>query len=79
MYEIIVQLIARIRGDPSLESRISPDTPLLDEVGLDSMEVVELMLGLEDALDVEIPFGAMDRADLASVRALVRAIEEKTG
>jgi acyl carrier protein len=74
MHDTVVALIARIRNDPGLAARLSPDTGLLDEVGLNSIEVVELMLGLEDALDVEIPFGTLKREDLASVRTLVAAV-----
>jgi acyl carrier protein len=78
MIDTVIGLIATIRNDRDLPSRMDADTHLLDEVGLDSIEVVELMMGLEDALGVEIPYGSLEREDLASVRTLVEAIREKS-
>lgn len=77
MIDVIAGVIARIRNDPALVERITPETQILDELALDSVEVVELMLGLEDALDRELPYATLQRRDLASVRTLADAINRQ--
>ena len=39
-------------SDPSV---ITPDTLFMDDLGADSLDVVELVMKLEDEFDIEIP------------------------
>ncbi len=36
-------------------SELRPDATLLDDLGADSLDVVEMVMALEDAFDLEIP------------------------
>ena len=36
-------------------SAVKPDTAFIDDLGADSLDVVELILALEEAFDMEIP------------------------
>lgn len=36
-------------------SAVKPDTPFIDDLGADSLDVVELIMALEEAFDMEIP------------------------
>ena len=37
------------------ESAIKPETSIIDDLGADSLDVVELIMAIEEAFDVEIP------------------------
>lgn len=37
------------------ESAVSLDTAFIDDLGADSLDVVELIMALEEAFDIEIP------------------------
>jgi len=36
-------------------SEVTPDASILDDLGADSLDVVELVMALEDAFDIEVP------------------------
>jgi acyl carrier protein len=35
-------------------AEVTPNTSILDDLGADSLDVVELMMSLEDAFDIEV-------------------------
>jgi acyl carrier protein len=37
------------------QSQVSPEATLLDDLGADSLDVVEMVMALEEAFDLEIP------------------------
>jgi acyl carrier protein len=57
---------------------IKPETTL-DELGLDSLALVEVVFGIEEEFDVSVPFNANDPAesefDLSNFQAIVGAVE----
>ena len=55
------------------ESEISPDTLLEDDLGADSLDVVDLLMTIEDDFEVEIPDEEVE--NIKTVGALVEYIE----
>ncbi len=57
---------------------IKPDTSI-EELGLDSLALVEVVFGIEEAFDVSVPYNANDPSDtdfdLSSVGAVMKAVE----
>ena len=56
----------------------------LEDIGIDSLGLVECIFTIEEAFDINVPFNANDPQagdfDISSVAAIVRAIENlKTG
>ncbi len=52
-FETIVKIIAEQFNIS--ESEISADTSLLDDLGADSLELVDLVMALEEEFEIEIP------------------------
>ena len=53
MFEQIKAIIAeQLSADPE---KITPDTSIIEELGADSLDVVELVMALEEKFGVEIP------------------------
>ena len=74
------RVIAIIAEQAVLEpSDISPDQTL-ENLGIDSMGLVEAIFSIEEAFDIQVPFNANEPAksdfDISSVGAVVRAVEK---
>lgn len=54
-------------------------TQSLDDLGIDSLGLVESIFAIEEAFDIQVPFNANDRQadgfDISSVAAIVGAVE----
>ena len=56
------------------EDSITPETNIADDLGADSLDVVDMVMTLEDEFDVEIPDEEIER--IRTVGELVAYIEE---
>ncbi|WTW93981.1 acyl carrier protein [Streptomycetaceae bacterium NBC_01309] len=61
-------LAARALGDPDMAGRIGDDADLVDELGLDSIQMIQFLLGTEDEFDLELDFEALELDHIRSVR-----------
>lgn len=57
------------------EGEIKPESNLQDDLGADSLDVVELVMALEEEFDMEIP--DEDTANIKTVQDIVNFIESK--
>lgn len=58
------------------EDAITLDTSLVDDLGADSLDVVDLVMTLEDEFDMEIP--DEDITDVRTVGDIVKYLEERS-
>lgn len=73
----VIQIIAeQAMVDPA---DVSPRTTP-DELGLDSLALVEVVFGIEEAFDISVPYNANDpadsRFDLSHVGAIIDAVKQ---
>lgn len=57
-------------------AEISPESNFANDLGADSLDVVELVMALEEEFDIEIPDEAAEK--IATVQAAVDYIAEQT-
>jgi acyl carrier protein len=57
--EILDQLIELIRPYAEEPIVLSDQTRIIDDVGLDSMKVMELVMQIEDCFDVSVPLNIL--------------------
>lgn len=67
MEEKIIQIIAEVKGDNGLLNNTSNDTAILDDIGLDSLQMINFMLRIEDEFGVEINFDEFDISKLNTI------------
>ena len=53
-------LVERVRGLVSEQlglspSELTPDSSILDDLGADSLDVVEMVMAIEEVFDIEVP------------------------
>lgn len=58
------------------EAEVKPEASFANDLGADSLDVVELVMALEEEFDIEIPDEAAE--NIATVQAAVDYIKEKT-
>jgi acyl carrier protein len=72
--------VLRVLADVAPEAdpaRIAPDVSLRDQLDLDSMDVLNIMIGLHGALGVDIP--ETDYSKLATLNDAVGYLAQRTG
>ncbi len=57
------------------EDEVTPQASFVDDLGADSLDVVELVMGLEEEFDVEIP--DEDAEKITTVQEAVTYIDDK--
>lgn len=73
------QIINIIAKEAVLEpTQVRPEMTL-EELGLDSLGLVEMIFAIEEAFDISVPFNANEPSqsefDISSVGSIVRAVE----
>jgi len=58
------------------EDEVTPQASFVDDLGADSLDVVELVMGLEEEFDIEIP--DEDAEKITTVQEAVDYIESKS-
>lgn len=57
------------------ENKVTPEASFAEDLGADSLDVVELVMALEEEFDIEIPDEAAE--DIATVKKAVEFIQSK--
>ncbi len=79
MAEVRDKVIEIIAEQAMLEpSDITPEQTL-DDIGIDSLGLVESIFAIEEAFDIQVPFNANDPSasefDISSVASIIAAVE----
>ncbi|MEM7507166.1 MAG: acyl carrier protein [Pseudomonadota bacterium] len=81
MSDTVKEKIAEIIAEQAMvePSDISMDSTL-EDLGLDSLALVEVVFGIEEAFDVSVPFNANDPSesdfDISNVQAIVDGVKK---
>lgn len=75
VFEKVAKLLAE-QLDADYES-ITPDTNILDDLNADSLDVVEMLMGVEEEFDIQIPDEEIE--NLKTVGAVVDYIQAHQG
>lgn len=77
MNETIRGLLAKFGSLPVSVDQLQDDTDLYT-AGLSSFASVQVMLGIEDAFDVEFPDTMLNRRSFASIAAIEACVQQLT-
>lgn len=62
------EVLATVKKDQSLAARITADTDILNEVGLDSVELTDFILRVEECASVVIDYPSLERRHLQTLK-----------
>jgi acyl carrier protein len=71
----LIRILAEMQADPDLAARIGPGADIINELGLDSLQMINLALRVEDEFQITIDFETFDLDTLLSVEAFWQFIE----
>jgi acyl carrier protein len=69
------RIIATIKSDPDLPRTLSDTADLIDEVGMDSLQMLQFMLEIESSLQIQIDFDRLDYDYLRSLQVLAEFLD----
>lgn len=68
MEERIKMILAEIKNDEALAETLTSSSSITDDVGLDSLQMINFMLKIQDEFGVEIDFEDFDFSHLNSIK-----------
>ena len=68
--DVLKQIVAKLRGKPELAAELGDDADLVAGLALDSLEMLQFMLDVEERLAIRIDFERLAFSYLRSIRAL---------
>lgn len=71
----IKDIVARLKRDPAIAAGLDDKADLVEGVGLDSLEMLQFMLELEERLAVQIDFDQLEFAYLRSIERLAAFLD----
>ena len=74
-FEKIVSIISEVLSVE--ENKITMETTFVDDLGADSLDLVELIMGIEEEFNIEIPDGEAEK--VVTVGDVVEYIKENVG
>ncbi|WP_372603946.1 acyl carrier protein [Actibacterium sp.] len=80
MSETVKDTVIRIIAEQAVMdvSDVTPESTL-DDLGIDSLGLVECIFAIEEAFDIQVPFNANEPSesdfDISSVAAIIKAVE----
>lgn len=76
MQEQIIAMISEIKDDAQLANRLNEHSSIMEDGGLDSLQLITFLLKVEERFDIEIDFEQFDFDFLESVTAFCNYILE---
>jgi len=70
----IIDIIANQLGVD--KEMVTPGANIVDDLGADSLDVVELVMALEEAFDIEFPERMLNRRSFSSMNSIAACINE---
>lgn len=77
MKERLIKIICEIKGEDALGCNIDENTNIIDDIGIDSLQMINLILKVEEEFEIEIDFDDFDYTYLSSISAFCDFISSK--
>jgi acyl carrier protein len=69
-------VLEKIKGIPGLAAQLADSADIIEDVGLDSLQMMEFMLEIENQLKLEIDFEKLDFSYLKSIEKFSKVLQE---
>lgn len=73
----IIKMISEIKEDPSLLDTLNGQSDIIGESGMDSLQLINFILKVEDEFEVEIDFDEFDLSHLGSIDKFLHFIDQR--
>jgi acyl carrier protein len=76
MIQSIKLILEKIKGVPGLAEQLADSADIIEDVGLDSLQMMEFMLEIESQLNLEIDFEKLDFSYLKSIEKFSEVLQQ---
>jgi acyl carrier protein len=76
MIQEIKLILEKIKGVPGLAAQLADSADIIEDIGLDSLQMMEFMLEVESQLDLEIDFEKLDFSYLKSIEKFSEILQQ---
>lgn len=76
MVQEIKMILEKVKGVPGLSQQLLDSMNIIEDVGLDSLQMTEFLLEVESQLSLEIDFDSLEFSDFRSIERFSQAIAE---
>jgi acyl carrier protein len=76
MIQSIKLILEKIKGVPGLAQQLADSADIIEDVGLDSLQMMEFMLEIESQLNLEIDFEKLDFSYLKSIEKFSEILQQ---
>jgi acyl carrier protein len=77
MQDTIISIISEVKDDATLQAKLGPTSDLIHDAGLDSLQLINFILLIEDKFEIEIDFDDFDFTHLSSIDKFCAFISER--
>ena len=77
MVEQIIRILSEVKEDGGLTDSLTGGSSIIDDVGLDSLQMINFMLRIEEEFEIEIDFDNFDFENLSSINNFAAYISER--
>jgi acyl carrier protein len=77
MIQSIMNILCEIKESPEMMSTLNPQTNMIQDVGLDSLQMINFVLAIEDTFDLEIDFETFDYEHMSTIETFVSFLERE--
>ncbi len=74
----IISIISEIKNEPDLADMLTGASDVLNDAGLDSLQLINFILRIEDEFEIEIDFDQFDMDHLQSIETFCQFIQAKS-
>ncbi|WP_046234308.1 acyl carrier protein [Paenibacillus algorifonticola] len=74
----IITIISEIKNEPDLTATLTGASDMLNDAGLDSLQLINFILRIEDEFEIEIDFDQFDMEHLQSIDIFCDFIQAKS-
>ncbi|WP_138750951.1 phosphopantetheine-binding protein [Paenibacillus sinopodophylli] len=73
----MIEMISEIKNDSSLLDTLNGQSNIIEESGMDSLQLINFILKVEDEFEVEIDFDDFDLSHLSSIDTFLHFINQR--
>jgi len=71
----VMHILCEIKETPELLPELTPESDIINDVGLDSLQMINFILAIEDEFDLEIDFETFNYEHLSAIQTFVAFLE----
>lgn len=70
----IIDILVEVKENPGLTEKYTEDSKIIEDIGLDSLEMINFVLCIEDEFNIEINFDGFDFSVMEDVKTFAAFI-----